>query len=152
MTIFPKMGIQVLPINDFFRKLKGSGFVLVGALISTIDVVGLYPHIPHCEGLEALRKAIDKGNVRVTTGHLVNLARLKLENNFFEFNGKVYLQKLGTAICTMFSPTFAWETWEECFLETCVYHPWVWWRFLDDVFVVWLHDREMLENFLGALN
>ena len=29
-----------------------------GAILCTIDVVGLYPHIPHNEGLEALKEAL----------------------------------------------------------------------------------------------
>ena len=52
-------------------------------MICTIDVVGLYPHIPHCEGLETLRKATEKGNPKVPVENLYNLAKLVLENNYF---------------------------------------------------------------------
>jgi hypothetical protein len=31
---------------------------------------------------------------------------------------------------------------EEKFLETCELKPWVWWRFLDDIFVIWFHSEE----------
>jgi hypothetical protein len=42
--------------------------------------------------------------------------------------------------------------WFEKFLETCELKPWVWWRFLDDIFVIWLHSEEELNYFLLRLN
>jgi hypothetical protein len=41
---------------------------------------------------------------------------------------------------------------EERFLDSCELKPWVWWRFLDDVFMIWLHGEEELNNFLSKLN
>ena len=125
------------------------------AIICTINVVGLYPHIPHCEGLEAPKIAINDGEVEIPSERLLNLAKLILENNYFEFDEKVYRQKLGTAIGTKFAPAFAnifMGSFENLLLETCSYRPWVWRRFLDDIFIIWLHGRERLDEFLLALN
>ena len=64
---------------------------------------------------------------------LVSLARLVLENNYFEFDEKIFRQKLGTAIGTKFAPGFAnifMDHLEEIFLETCELKLWVWWRIL----------------------
>ena len=44
--------------NDFLRKLRDLPDLPEDAIFCTIDVVGLYPNIPHEEGLEAMRKAI----------------------------------------------------------------------------------------------
>ena len=52
--------------------------------------MGLYPYISHCEGLEARRKAMEKENPKVPVRNLYNLAKLVLENNYFEFDEKVY--------------------------------------------------------------
>lgn len=41
---------------------------------------------------------------------------------------------------------------EEKFMETCVLKPWVWWRILDDTFLIWLHSYEELNAFLDRLN
>ena len=41
-------------------------------------------------------------NPSISTKSLVSLDKLVLENNVFEFYGKVYRQKLGTAIVTKF--------------------------------------------------
>ena len=38
---------------------------------------------------------------------MINLAKVVLGNNFFEFGGKVYRQKLWTAIGTKFAPAYA---------------------------------------------
>ena len=52
---------NVRPLNscikdtkDFLHKLENIGELPEGAMLCTIDVVGLYPHIPQNEGLEAL--------------------------------------------------------------------------------------------------
>ena len=42
---------------------------LEGAILVLLDVVGLYPHIPHAEGLEAIRHAPnEKENQEMPTG------------------------------------------------------------------------------------
>ena len=41
---------------------------------------------------------------------------------------------------------------EEKFLSTCEFKPWIWWRFLDDVFMIWLHSEAELDYFLARLN
>jgi hypothetical protein len=56
-------------------------------------------------------------------------------------------KKLGTAIGTKFAPRFEnlfMGYFEERFLDSCELKPWVWWRFLDDVFMIWLHGEEEL--------
>lgn len=72
-----------------------------GAILVTIDVVGLFRSIPHDDGLEAMRKILNKRvNSEIPTDHIVDLAELVLKNNNFEFEGKHFLQKRGTAIGT----------------------------------------------------
>ena len=70
---------------------------------------------------------------------------LVLENNYFEFDEKLFRQKLGTAIGTKFASGYAnifMGYLEEEFLpDNCELRPWVWWRFLDDVFMIWLMVR-----------
>ena len=70
-----------------------------------MDVVGLYPNIPHDEGLSALRKRLNERDKKdVSTDTLVELAELVLKNNIFNFNEKTLKQKRGTAIRTKFAP------------------------------------------------
>ena len=66
-----------------------------------MDVVGLYPHISHSEDLEVLRLAMNKAEGDMPVDDLVSLAKLVLENNFFEFDENE------TAIGIKFAPGFA---------------------------------------------
>ena len=85
--------------NHFLSLLAKLGEIAYNALLCTADVVGLYPNIPHGEGLEAMRKALDtRQNPSISTKSLGSLEKLILDSNVFEFNGKVYKQKLGPAI------------------------------------------------------
>ena len=73
-----------------------------------MDVVGLYPSIPHKDGLEALRLALDgREEKSVSTQSLLDLSKCVLENNVFEHNGEVFKQKQGTAIGTKMAPNYA---------------------------------------------
>ena len=74
----------------------------------TADVVGLYPSIPHKAGLKALKNALDKRKQKhIPTEKLINMVEFVLKNNFFEFNGSVKQQVLGTAIGTKCAPICA---------------------------------------------
>jgi len=81
-----------------------------GALLVTADVVGLYPHIPHAEGLSAMREALGRsGGSSIPAEDLVDLARIVLTSNNLTFNEKHYVQILGTAIGTTMAPSYAME-------------------------------------------
>ena len=59
------------------------------AILCTIDVAGLYPNIPHEEGLASLRKFLDATTEKkVISETLVELAEIVLKNNIFQFNEK----------------------------------------------------------------
>ena len=77
--------------NDFLHKLADIETLLGGAIMFSIDVVGLYPHIPHNEGLDAIRHAPHgRQNQEIPTSLIAHLAELVLKNNNFEFNAIQY--------------------------------------------------------------
>ena len=77
-------------------------------ILCTIDVVGLYPNILHKEGLEAIRKALDKREDQtISTDSLILLAECVLKNNVFEHNMRYFKQLNGTAIGTKFTRPYA---------------------------------------------
>ena len=85
---------------DFLDKFKDLDEILEGAILVTADVVGLYPIIPHTEGLEVLCKQCDKFlHKKVPTEDIIKIV---LKNNFFEFNPKFFQQICKTAISTKF--------------------------------------------------
>lgn len=56
---------------------------------------------------------------------------------------------------TKFAPAFAnifMADLETRLLNIALYKPWLWWRFLDDIFTIWTHGRALLDLFLENLN
>ena len=69
--------------SDFLKRLKELGSVLQNALLVTADVVGLYPSIPHQDGLEALPTKLDQQEDRIIpTNDLLEMARFVLKQQF----------------------------------------------------------------------
>ena len=73
-----------------------------------MDVVGLYPNIPHQGGLEGLEIALNtREDQSISTRSLMELAELALKNNIFEHDSKIFKQEQGTAIGAKFVPPYA---------------------------------------------
>ena len=71
---------------------------------------------------------------------LVELAELILKNSIFNFNKKTLKQKRGTAIGTKFAPPYSilfMAELEENFFEKVDNKPYLWWRYIDDIFFIW---------------
>ena len=94
--------------NDFLCKLANLPPLPDDVILCTIDVVGLYPNIPHDERLIAMWKAQDlRKDERILTESLIELAKCVLKNNIFEHNLSFYKQLRGTAIGTKMAPPYA---------------------------------------------
>ena len=89
----------------FLERVRALGQLPESAILVTADVVGLYPNIPHLEGLEALRESLDRRlDMSVSTDFLIQMAEFVLTNNIFGFKRDMYHQLNGTAIGTKFAP------------------------------------------------
>jgi len=103
-----------------------------------------------------LKRALDsREDQTVSTNSLLELTRCVLENNVFEHNGEIYRQKQGTAIGTKMAPPYAilfMSDLEENLLDSSLLKPLVWWRYIDDVFLLWQHGEESLKVFLDYIN
>ena len=94
--------------NDFLKKRNKLRDLPDDFILCTIHMVGLYPNIPHKEGLEAIRKALNKREDQTTsTDSLILLAERVLKNNVFEHNMRYFKQLQGTVIGTKFAPPYA---------------------------------------------
>ena len=142
--------------GDFPEKLRAIGEIPKGAILVTADVVRLYASIPHNEGLKVLRNQYDKSiDKTVTTEDIIKMAEFFLKNNSIEFNSKFHKQISGTAIGTKFAPPYAWifmDYIETEFLKSQEIKPWLWKRFIDDIFFIWTDTEENLDTFLEDLN
>ena len=118
--------------------------------------VGLYPHIPHEEGIETMAKNLEtREDKTVSTNSLCDLASIVLKENYFELSRKIYHQKLGTAIGIKFAPPYAnlfMTGLEKRIFENSGYHPYLWLRYLDDIFCIWRDGLEKIRKFFKYLN
>ena len=76
----------------------------------TLDVKSLYTNIPMNEGLHSAARALVHNRDRSekpSTAELIQLLRMVLTYNNFEFNGDHYLQISGTVLGTCVAPSFA---------------------------------------------
>ena len=146
--ISQKVKSYIKDTNDFLKKLRDLPPLPDDFLLCTVDVVGLYPNIPHDEGLAAIRTALEKREDQtISTESLMYLAECVLKNNVFEHNRRYFKQKRGTAIGTKMAPPYAilfMDSLEQRFLRSSPLKPLVWWRYIDDIFLIWLHGEEKL--------
>jgi hypothetical protein len=143
--------------SDFIHKLKTLKLTHKKTYLVTLDVSSLYTNIPHAEGIEACRHFLETNcyNGRLSTDNICKLVNLVLNNNYFQFNGINFLQKMGTAMGSPMAPCYAslfMGKLEQMFLDGCEYKPDAWLRFLDDIFMLWTHSLEDLYKFIEALN
>ena len=121
-----------------------------------MDLFGLYPNIPHGEGLDSLRRFLEtRDNKQITSNTLTELAEVVLKNNTFEFDEKTFKKKRGTAIGTKFAPPYAilfMADFEENMLESFEKKAVIWWRYIDDIFFIWEHGEESLKVFIEQVN
>ena len=137
--------------GDFLAKLKAAGEAPKGAILVTGDVLGLYPSIPHSEGLDSLKKQYENyPSKKTSTEDIRKMANFILKNNLFEFDSKFYKQISGTAIGTKFAPPYACIFMDHMteFLKTQDIKPWFWKRFIDNVFFIWTESEESSEKLI----
>ena len=141
---------------DFLNKIRGRD-IGIDDYIVTADVSALYTNMNIERTLRIVKIALKR-----TAGlfpnrpddYLLELLALTLRWNDFEFNGKWYLQKWGTAMGKDYAPSLA-DLFLEYFDERAMaYHvtPRHYFRFLDDVFFVFSGTRGQLSEFNGYLN
>ena len=64
--------------------------------------------MPHEEGIETMREALNtRADQTISTAFLITLLTMVLTLNIFEFDGKLFLQLIGTAMGTIVAPTYA---------------------------------------------
>jgi hypothetical protein len=143
--------------TDFINKIKHHKFKNQNSYLVTLDVSSLYTNIPHKDGIDACKHFLEKNkhSGRLSCDEIARLIQLVLENNHFKFDKDFYLQKMGTAMGSPMAPTYAslfMGKFEEEFINSINLKPTVWFRFLDDIFMIWDHSLEDLNTFIDNIN
>ena len=140
---------------DFVAKVRGK-HVPKGALLVTADVTSLYTNMTIDRMVETVREAFRRSPVAGRPDdHLIALLEYTLKHNDFTFNGEVFLQICGTAMGKSYAPSLA-DLYLEFFDQQArTGHrvaPLLYFRYIDDVFLVWTSTVEELLDFQSFLN
>ena len=108
------------------------------------------PKMPHRRSLN------NRQDKSLPAENICDLIRMILTMNNFSFNNEHYLQKHGTAMGTRMAPSYAnlfMGKFEQQAIDNSSLKPFIWWRFIDDIFMIWTHgEEEHLKTFIGYLN
>jgi hypothetical protein len=97
--------VEILPsyikdTTDYLKKMENLN-IPENTTFVTMDVTSLYTNIPHDDGIAACRKIWEqRTDQEPPTECLVEILRLVLKNNNFNFDGNHYLQLKRTAMGT----------------------------------------------------
>ena len=161
---FLKPMAQELPsyIKDtthFLQKIDKVGEISKDTYMVTLDVKSRCTNIDNEEGLRVFEEELEKRSVKNTPSFAIALlTKLVLILNNFVFNGVNHLQKMGVAMGTRSASNFS-NVLMGYFEKRFVYNSkWFkrfiksWWRYIDDIFMLWKGPKNHLEDFLSYLN
>ncbi len=145
--------------TDFLHKLDQIKDLPNNTLLVTLDVESLYTNIPNDYGIAAAKMTFTK--TRTTPGQnpsnfsLLTLLKLVLTKNNFKFNGENFLQVGGCTMGSKLSVGYA----NNClgkFEQDHVYsypiQPFLYLRYIDDIFIIWTESEEELQKFITHMN
>ena len=121
-----------------------------------VNVKALYTNIPHKDGVKACFEALEtRIKKSPPSRELVKLLELTLNSNNFTFNDTNYLQVSGTLMGGKYAPSYAiifMGHLEKNILTSATKTPLVWFRYIDDIFLIWTHTKEDLSEFIVHAN
>ena len=126
--------------------------VPANSYLASLDIESLYTNIGFDMAIEVLLK-IFSGHPRLVL--FLDLVKYVLQNNLFEFNGRIYHQICGIAMGTKMAPALASIVvahYEEKYLESLHQRPLMWKRYIDDILVVWPYSKRDFITFFNGLN
>jgi hypothetical protein len=141
----------VIDSTDFLKRIfKLDETLPKEYILITIDVKSLYTNILKKEEIDAsITQLIKHDTTGINTETIQKILELILENNYFQFNDKYYLQTHSTALAVSYASIFM------ATLEGKIFSnppegliPLEWIRFLDDIFAIWCHGETSLIRFL----
>ncbi|XP_054276681.1 uncharacterized protein LOC128995686 [Macrosteles quadrilineatus] len=126
----------------------------------SFDVESLFTNVPVSETLKIIETRLTNDDTlanrtKLPVNVIMELLELCTQCNYFQLEGKLYRQDEGMAMGSPLSPIFAnifMEEFEQKALASARLKPRIWWRYVDDTFVVFPHGDDKLNEFLEHLN
>ncbi len=149
---------------EFSQLLQGFEFGPSDTMAS-FDVSSLFTRVPVSETLTIVERRLESmrnlksdpiGEITtLTNSGILQLLKLVLKECFFSWDGLLYKQSSGLPMGGRLSPVLAnifMEEFEYKVLSTTVPVPKMWFRYVDDVFIVWNEEFGPYDEFLDLLN
>ena len=155
-----RLSSYIRDTTDFINKLSAINDLPKSMILISMDVRSLYTNIPTNGGLDAvkltLNEPMNKNSLKASPIVILELLKLTLTCNNFEFNCKHFLQIKGCAMGTICAPSYA-NIFMGIFQKQYIY-PFIesntklYLRYIDDIFILWTSTRQQFENFISELN
>jgi len=140
---------------DFISKIKNKS-IPASALLVTGDVTALYTNMDFDRSIQVVEEFFEAHpHVCRPDREILDLLKICLTCNEFEFAGRLFLQILGTAMGKAFAPSLANMYLHKLDAQAIEYAGTnldLFSRFIDDIFFIWLASREDLKQFESFLN
>ena len=139
---------------DIIDKINSSP-IPGNPILASLDVVNMFPNIDNVKGIADVTAKL---NLRTKkdppTTCIIEALRICLQCNNTTFNKKHYLQTDGTAQGPHMACSYSDIAMDRYDQAAKGYHspPFVWFRFRDDIFIVWIHGIDELHNFVTFMN
>lgn len=141
--------------QDFIEKIRNHT-INKNTYLVTGDVTSLYTNMKHDFTISSIQKIFNKyPDPNRPSKYILELLKLILENNDFEFNDEVYLQTCGCPMGKIIGPSAAniyLLDFDEAAVSGFEVVPLLFFRYLDDVFFLWNDSLEKLKEYENFLN
>jgi len=111
----------------------------------SFDITNMYSNVPTSDLIHIIELIIDQQFIDGKTKHeLINLSKIIIEQNYFQFDNSYYSQENGLAMGSPTSPIFS-QMYLQCIQNTAVYDTLLhnnitgYFRYVDDILIV--YDR-----------
>ena len=143
----PKIPHILEDTRDFFCRINEIDNIPDDTILGSFDVVGLYPNIPHEEGIETMHEYSEiHSDKLVSTNSLCDLGSIILRMRVKVPSKKRYCY--WNQVCSsIFMAVF-----EKGILQNSVFKSFLWFRYLDDNFYIWTQVSQNLNKFFKYIN
>ncbi|XP_078496562.1 neuropeptide FF receptor 1-like [Lissotriton helveticus] len=147
--------------KHLLNVIKETNFKPATQLLVGLDIESLYTSLPQDATLKVLHEVLmgTTWNHHTPRSFIMECATLVLKDNYFEYEGKLYLQTNGTSMGSVFAPSIAGlyvAHFKKTYIQTLT-NPYtanikIWRRYIDDILIIWEGSQETLDNFLLWIN
>ena len=143
--------------DDFLGKLNDINHLFTPeSIMFTMHVNSSYTNIQHIDDINACRSFLDR---HTTDPALINDIPISIDfvftHNTLKFNNDHYSQIIGTAMGTKMAPAYAnisMDAFERSFPSSSPLKHSIYYRYIDDIFLIWPHGNVSLTHFLKLAN